>query len=132
LEELSVEISIFDRNLERRGRGGKGGGKSDAEEEYDDDPGQDRLSRTRRRPKDGSSKGFDERRFHVEICDDLHPRQKQLTKKRNFCFCTKKDLTCDFIPQLLIILNAQQEECTNNEQTKESTSEKSGEREDGF
>ena len=61
------------------------------------------------------------------------PPTKQLTqKKRNFCFCTKKDLTCDFIPQLLIILNAQQEECTNNEQTKESTSEKSGEREDGF
>ena len=34
---------------------------------------------------------------------------------------------------LLVILNAQQGECANNEQTKkESTSEKSGEREDGF
>jgi hypothetical protein len=37
LEELSVEISIFDRNLERRGGGGKGGGKSDAEEEEECD-----------------------------------------------------------------------------------------------
>jgi len=90
LEELSVEISIFDRDLERRGRGGKGGGKSDAEE-YDDDPDQDRLSRTRRRPKDGSSKGFDERRFHGEICDDLPPHKTVDTKKNaNFCFCTKK------------------------------------------
>ena len=43
------------------------------------------------------------------------------------------DLACD-CTTLLILLNAQREECTNNnEQTKkESASEKSGEREDGF
>jgi hypothetical protein len=76
--------------LERRGRGGKGGGKSDAEEEYDDDPGQDRLSRTRRRPKDGSSKGFDERRFHVEIYDDLSPHKTVDTKKTQFLLLHEK------------------------------------------
>jgi hypothetical protein len=89
LEELSVEISIFDRDLERRGRGGKGGGKSDAEE-YDDDPDRDRLSRTRRRPKDGSSKGFDERRFHGEICDDLPPHKTVVTEKTQIFASARK------------------------------------------
>ena len=71
LEELSVEMSIFDRALERRRGGGRGGGNSDAEDEKEtDDPASHRrLSRTtRRRPESLflRVKGFDERRFHVE------------------------------------------------------------------
>ena len=66
-----------------------------------------------------------------------YPRKNARSRVKRFSNTHREenslsDPTCDFI-LLLIILNAQQEECTNNEQTKkESTSEKSGEREDGF
>jgi len=60
-------------------------------------------------------------------------RLKETEREGDIFENSLSDLACD-CTTLLILLNAQREECTNNnEQTKkESASEKSGEREDGF